>query len=221
MELTAANSVADALEDLIVTGVFADGERISEAALAARFGTSRTPVREAVQRLAASGLLRREPRRGVFIQQPGPVELLEMFEVMAEMEAFCGRLAARRIAPAQLAELDAANEACRASVAREDADGYYRDNEGFHHIIYRESGNVFLAEEAARLHRRLRPYRRMQLHVRGRMAQSLSEHEEIVAALKAGDETRASDALRAHISVQGEKFYHLIRGLQDGASESR
>lgn len=217
MDVRAADRIADALEQMIVTGAFADGERLSEVALAERFGVSRTPVREAFERLAASGLVRRPPRRGVFIQQPGPVELLEMFEVMAELEAVCGRLAARRIAPARLDALDEANAACRAAMAAEDVDGYYRANGVFHHIVYEESGNGFLAAEAARLHRRLRPYRRMQLHVKGRMAQSMAEHEEIVAALRAADETRAGAALRAHVAVQGEKFHHLAAALKTGA----
>ncbi|WP_340108754.1 GntR family transcriptional regulator [Pikeienuella sp. HZG-20] len=220
MDVRAADSIANALEEMIVTGAFADGARLSEAALAERFGTSRTPVREAVQRLAASGLLRRLPHRGVFVRQPGPVELLEMFEVMAELEAVCGRLAARRITPGRLVDLDAANTACRAAMKADDVDGYFHQNEVFHHIIYRESGNGFLAEEAARLHRRLRPYRRMQLHVRGRVPQSMAEHEEIVAALKAGDETRADAALRRHVAVQGEKFHHLVAGLKAGAARA-
>ncbi|QIE54857.1 GntR family transcriptional regulator [Pikeienuella piscinae] len=216
MDARAADSIADALEQMIVTGEFADGERLSEVALAERFGVSRTPVREAFQRLAASGLIEQLPRRGVFIQQPGPVELLEMFEVMAELESVCGRLAARRIAPARLKELDAANSACRAAMAAEDIDGYYRANEIFHHAIYNESGNGFLAGEAARLHRRLRPYRRMQLYLKGRIAQSMAEHEEIVAALRAADEARAGDALRTHVAVQGEKFHHLAAALKAG-----
>ncbi|MEX2518364.1 MAG: GntR family transcriptional regulator, partial [Paracoccaceae bacterium] len=178
MDARAADSIAEALEQMIATGVFADGARLSEVALAERFGVSRTPVREAFQRLAASGLVEQMPRRGVFIRQPGPVELLEMFEVMAELEAVCGRLAARRITPARLADLDAANDRCGAAVAGEDTAAYYRENEVFHHIIYEEAGNGFLMAEAARLHRRLRPYRRMQLRFRGRLAQSMQEHLE-------------------------------------------
>ena len=217
MEFSRADTIADQIEQMILTGEFADGDRLDEHRLAERFGVSRTPVREALQRLAQSGLAEHIVRRGVFVRHPGPLELIEMFEVMAEIEAFCGRLAARRISDAALDELRAANQRCRAALERGDADGYYADNETFHQVIYRESGNAFLAREAGRLHRRLQPFRRMQLRLRGRMAQSMAEHEAIVSALAAGDADRAGAALRGHVAVQGERFHDLMAGLRIAA----
>ena len=107
MEKRRADTIADELEELIFDGTFPDGERLDEVRLAEHFGVSRTPLREALQRLARSGLVELIPRRGAFVRQPGPVELLEMFEVMAEVEAVCGRLAARRISDEAFAELHA------------------------------------------------------------------------------------------------------------------
>ncbi|WP_138467180.1 GntR family transcriptional regulator [Poseidonocella sp. HB161398] len=217
MEPRRADIIAAELEERICDGTFADGERLDEVRLAEQFGVSRTPLREALQKLALSGLVEQLPRRGVFVRQPGPVELMEMFEVMAEMEAVCGRLAAGRISDAALAELDAANAMCRRAVTTQDADAYYLENERFHHIIYRESGNAFLAQETGALHRRLKPFRRMQLRLRGRLPQSMGEHEEIVAALRAGDGERAAADLRAHVAVQGEKFRFLMAQLKSAA----
>ena len=212
-----ADAIVEGLEEMILDGSFADGERLDEATLGARFGTSRTPVREAVQRLAQSGLVELLPRRGAFVRQPGPVELLEMFEVMAEIEAACARLAAARIGDAALEELGAANRACRGAVEAGDADAYYRANETFHHILYRESGNRFLEGEALRLHRRLRPFRRLQLRLRGRMPQSMAEHEGIVDALADGRAEDAAGRMRAHVAVQGEKFQYLMASLRPAA----
>ncbi|MBE0452931.1 GntR family transcriptional regulator [Roseovarius autotrophicus] len=212
-----ADTIADTLEEMIFTGAFNDGDRLDETRLAAQFNVSRTPIREALGRLVASGLAEQIPRRGVFIRQPGPVELLEMFETMAEIEGVCGRLAARRISEPALADLDAANALCTAAIEAGDTDAYYRENERFHHRIYREAGNAFLEQEALRLHRRLKPFRRMQLRVRGRMAQSMAEHEAIVAALREGAPERAAQALRAHVAVQGEKFHRLLSGLRRAA----
>ena len=79
-----ADSIAEELEELIFDGTFGDGDRLDEVRLAEQFGVSRTPLREAFQRLALSGLVQLIPRRGAFVRQPGPVELMEMFEVMAE-----------------------------------------------------------------------------------------------------------------------------------------
>ncbi len=214
MDSRRADPIAEALEEMIFTGRFDDGDRLDEIRLAKEFGVSRTPIREALQRLAASGLAAQIPRRGVFVRLPGPVELVEMFETMAEIEAVCGRLAASRISDAALDELEAANRRCRDCVAARDTDGYYRENEEFHRIIYRQSGNGFLAREAQRLQHRLKPYRRIQLRLRGRMRQSMAEHEAIVAALGSGDAARTADILRDHVAVQGEKFHHLMAHLK-------
>ncbi|MEL6478782.1 MAG: GntR family transcriptional regulator [Pseudomonadota bacterium] len=216
MEPRRADAIANALEGLIFSGEFADGDRLDEIKLAERFGVSRTPIREAFQKLALSGLVESIPRRGVFVREPGPIELLEMFEVMAELEAVCARLAASRISDAALAELRASNRICQQAIARGDADAYYDENERFHKLIYAQAGNGFLEQEALRLHRRLKPFRRVQLRFRGRLRQSMAEHEDIVDALSAGEADRAADALRRHVAVQGEKFHRLVASLKSG-----
>jgi DNA-binding GntR family transcriptional regulator len=217
MDVKRADLIADKLEALILDGTFSDGQRLDEQQLSQRFDVSRTPLREALQRLALSGLVEQRPRRGVFVRQPGPIELIEMFEVMAELEAACARLAATRITESALEELHAINARCNAAVAAGESDTYFRENERFHALIYRQSGNRFLEKECQRLHKRLHPFRRMQLRLRGRLAQSMREHEEIVAALEAGEARTAADAIRAHVAVQGEKFHHLIASLKPEA----
>ncbi|MDJ0823840.1 MAG: GntR family transcriptional regulator [Paracoccaceae bacterium] len=217
MDRKRADIIADSLEGMIFDGTFGDGDRLDEVQLAERFKVSRTPIREALQRLAQSGLVEQIPRRGVFVRQPGPVELIEMFEVMAELESACARLAATRITDAALRDLLETNARCNAAVAARDADGYYRENERFHAILYRQSGNSFLEQECLRLHRRLMPFRRVQLRLRGRLKQSMAEHEAILAALEDGDGLRASEELRNHVAVQGEKFHHLMASLKPAA----
>lgn len=214
-----ADIIAEELEELIFDGTLPAGARLDEVRLAEHFGVSRTPLREALQGLARSGLVELVPRRGAFVRQPGPVELMEMFEVMAELEVVCGRLAAKRISDDALDELRQANARCRAAVEAGDPDTYYAENERFHSIIYRESGNGFLEGETRALHRRLKPFRRQQLRLRGRMAQSMREHEAILAALEAGDEVAAAAALRSHVAIQGEKFFSLMSSLKPAAAE--
>ena len=215
MGLKRAEQIADSLEQLVFQGEYEDGERLDEIKLAEQFSVSRTPIREALQRLVMSGMAQQIPRRGVFIRQPGPVELLEMFETMAELEAACGRFAAARMTDDGLDRLAHANGRCRQAVEREDASGYYLENEAFHQEIYRGATNSHLQSEALRLQNRLKPYRRVQLRFRGRMAQSLAEHEEIIEALKLGDPELAAKLLRAHVTVQGEKFQQLMAGLKN------
>lgn len=218
MERKRADIIAEELEGMIFDGTFENGDRLDEVQLAERFSVSRTPVREALQKLTQSGLAEQIPRRGVFVRQPGPLELIEMFEVMAELEAVCARLAATRISDEAIAELHAANMRCNQAVEAQDADRYYRENEQFHGILYKQSGNRFLEQECLRLHRRLQPFRRLQLRLRGRMRQSMTEHEAVFKALEAGDGERASAAIRDHVAVQGEKFHHLIANLKPAVS---
>lgn len=214
MEQRRADTIAKELEELIFDGTFADGDRLDEVRLAEQFGVSRTPLREALQRLSRSGLIELIPRRGAFVRQPGPVELMEMFEVMAEIEAVCGRLGAKRISDAALADLHDANLKCQAAIDAQDPDAYYAENERFHRIIYQQSGNSFLSSEAEALHRRLKPFRRQQLRLRGRMGQSMTEHKNIVEALEQGDPERAANVLRDHVAIQGEKFHSLMATLK-------
>jgi DNA-binding GntR family transcriptional regulator len=213
-----SDEIAESLEVMILDGTFASGDRLDEAGLARKFAVSRTPIREAFQRLTVSGLAEQQPRRGVFVRQPGPVELVEMFEVMAELEAACGRLAARRIDDAGLTLLDAIHQRCQAAAQARDTDGYYGENEQFHQTIYAQSGNAFLQQETLRLQRRLQPFRRMQLRHRGRMEQSMAEHTAILEALRAGDGEGAAAALRLHVTVQGDRFHRLIASLREDAA---
>lgn len=110
--------IREALEDAIVSGRFAPGARLDPEALAREFDCSRTPIREALQQLEASGLVRVAAKRGTFVSEWTVDELAERFEVMAELEAICARLAARRITEAELTELEAAHEFAGASPRR-------------------------------------------------------------------------------------------------------
>lgn len=202
------------IETEIVDGRLAIGARLDETELAERFGVSRTPIREALLQLAMTGLVEIKPRRGALVSAPDPQLLIAMFETMAEIEAACGRLAARRLVPADEAALKAALAACGAAADAQDPERYYEENYVFHTVVYRACRNAFLAEQARLLHRRLAPFRRMQLRARHRLGQSLAEHEAIVAAIVAGDETGASDLLRAHVIVQGDRFSDLVASLR-------
>jgi DNA-binding GntR family transcriptional regulator len=211
--LRRSEQLGEEIEERIVTGQYRPGMRLDEQDLADEFGVSRTPIREALIHLASAGLIEMRPRRGAIVAQASATRLCEMFEVMAELEAMCGRLAARRITPVEQAELLEAHRACEAARDADDPDAYYRLNEVFHQRIYHASHNSFLAEQADALHRRLRPYRRLQLRVRNRMNTSYSEHQGIVDRILAGDSDAAADALQRHVVVQGERFADLVASL--------
>lgn len=209
-----AQRLRDLLEDAIVDGRYSPGDKLDPEALARDYDCSRTPIREALQQLSASGMVRVLPKRGTFVAQLGVTELVERFEVMAELEGMCARLAARRIMAEELDALHRANDACRECMKAHDADGYYYENGTFHHLIYQASHNAFLTQEASRLHAILKPYRRLQLHARHRIESSFEEHQSIMAALERGDAVAAEVAIQSHVQIQGERFNDLVASMQ-------
>lgn len=210
MEIRRADKIADTLVQMVFARHYADGERLDEVKLAQKFEVSRTPVREALQVLVSSGLAEQIPRRGVFVRQPGPVELMDMFETMAELEAACGRLAAGRMSDDTVHELSTANDACQSALEAVDVDRYHIANERFHQVIYHGSGNAYLETQTLHLQNRLSAYRKMQLRFRGRLSQSMDEHSQIVAGIRQGDAETVGRVLRSHVAVQGEKFHQMI-----------
>ena len=209
-----AQRLRDSLEDDIINGRRAPGERLDPGALGREFNVSRTPVREAFQQLVASGLVTVSPKKGTFVAKVGIDQLIEMFEVMAELEGMCGRLAARRISDTELAALKDAHQRCEAAALAGDTDEYYYENEAFHDCIYTASHNTFLASEARQLKQRLKPYRRLQLQVRQRMHNSLHEHQTIVGAIEQGDAAQAQQALCDHVLIQGERFSDFVASVR-------
>jgi DNA-binding GntR family transcriptional regulator len=213
-----SDQLRDAIEEKIAMGDYPPGMRLDEAPLLQEFGVSRTPLREALIQLASLGLVEIRPRRGAVVAELSPHRLFEMFEVMAELEAMCGRLAARRMSDLEQKELLAAHKACKVAADSRSSDAYYYANEKFHLAIYAASHNSFLAEQARALHRKLRVYRRLQLRVRDRIGTSFAEHDGVVEALLAGNGELTAEKLRAHILVQGERFGDLISSLAEWAA---
>ncbi|SFL58978.1 GntR family transcriptional regulator [Rugamonas rubra] len=206
-------TLREAIEELIAVGSLSPGQHLDETELAQRFGVSRTPIRETLIQLASMGLVVIRPRRGAIVAELGPQQLVEMFEVMSEMEATCGRLAARRMTPEEQQALLAAHQACKEARDAEEPDAYYYKNEVFHETIYAGSHNQFLIEQTRNLYRRLRPYRRLQLRVRNRLANSYDEHDGVVQAIVRGDGDLAAQLLRDHVMIQGQRFADLMASL--------
>ncbi len=187
------------LADAIAEGALAPGVKLDEQALAARFGVSRTPVRETLNRLASSGLVEKRPHRGVVVANVTLERLLQMFEVMTELEGSCARFAAERMSAVEKRALLALHEASRVEVEAGDLDGYDAANRQFHRTIYEGGRNPFLVETTLDMRRRLQPFRRAQFRLEGRLASSHAEHQIVVAAIGAGDGETAYRSMRAHI----------------------
>jgi len=208
-----ASSLRLQLEEAIVEGHVEPGARLDEARLADQFGVSRTPVREALQQLAAEGLVTIRPRRGAIVAAPGVGELVALFEAMAELESACAGLAARRMDAVGHARLRELHAACTLCMKAMDPDAYYNRNVTLHEAIYDGAVNPVLASTTRRMRNRLAAYRRLQLRSPKRLQASNAEHGEVVEAIIAADEAGARRLMHAHVGVQGESFADFLRRL--------
>ncbi|GAA0307452.1 GntR family transcriptional regulator [Psychrobacter aestuarii] len=209
-DLPLSVQVSKKIEDDIIYGRLPPGTKLDEATLCDKYGVSRTPIREALKLLASEGLVEIRPRRGAVVPTLNIVNLFEMFEVMAYLEGMCGRLAARRISEDEKRELLQLHEECQQYLLENNPESYYEANRQFHFFIYQLSHNSFLTEQATTLHNRLHPYRRLQLRVNNRMQHSFDEHQSIVDAIINADEDAAESLIKAHVSIQGERFTDLV-----------
>ncbi len=208
-----SNDLRRQLEHEIVLGEIVPGTRLDEVALTERFGVSRTPVREALQQLNMMQLVEIRPRRGAFVKKMSLRELVDMFEVMAELEGTCGKLAADRMTDEERDKLKALHLISEPLVADRDYDSYYKANVAFHEAIYKGSHNEFLSEQTKNLRNRLTPYRRLQLRQSNRLNNSFQEHADITDAIINGNKELAEQLLGTHVTVQQGSFNDFLASL--------
>ena len=213
-----ASDIAQRMEEDVLRGRVRPGQRLDERELSERFGVSRTPVREALQRLSASGLAVARGRQGLQVTQFSIADLLDALSVVAELEALASAQAARRIRPAQRSALHSAFQACAVAIDADNHDGFYDANIDFHRAIADASHNAVLQDELRRLSLRTAPYRRAITFQPGRMAASQIEHGEVMAAILQSNSADAASLMRRHVSVLMDGIADLLHFLN--ASEA-
>ncbi|WP_455371954.1 GntR family transcriptional regulator [Limibacillus halophilus] len=206
-----ADRIYARLVEAILAGVLKPGERLDEQRLAERHGVSRTPVREALQALALTGLAERGKRRSFVVSPLEPEALGELFEAMGEIEALAARLAAKRMTAVErqeLAELVAEGDQLAAAG---DADAYGRLNIRFHQLIFEGAHNRFIAETAQNLRVRTGPHRQAQFTRSDRMASSQAEHRALLEAIQREDSKAAAAAMTRHITSSSRTVLRLLQ----------
>jgi DNA-binding GntR family transcriptional regulator len=205
-KITRAEELRLQLADEIVRGVLPPGAALDESDIARRFSVSRTPVREALRQLVASGLVEARAHRGAVVAQPSIDRLTGMFEAMAELEALCAGLAAERMTPAERHRLEAVHEELRVLSHAGNPDRFHEVNERFHNTVYAGSQNDYIAEITLATRARVQPFRRAQFRNLGRLAKSHAEHDRVVVAILRGDRLGAAVAMRAHIELVRDEY---------------
>jgi len=203
--------VADTLREQIFAGQLAPGSFLDEVALCERLEISRTPLREALKVLTAEGLLRHEPRRGCFVNEVTEQDLDDIFPVIALLEGRCAYEAARNASDADLAALTTLHERLAGHAQAGRINDYYAVNFAIHEAIILLANNRWLAQAIADLRKILKLARLQSLQAPGRLAQSLSEHMTVFAALKSRDSEGAEAAMRTHLTRQREALRELAR----------
>lgn len=187
------------LEEEILKGRLEPGAELDERNLAARFGVSRTPVRQALLQLAAGGLIELRPRQSAVVVALDPYRLTEMFETLAGLESLCAELAARRMTKAELEALEDVHAAIGTAASTSDTEAYAESNLAFHRLVFAASHNEYLAEQTGSLRSRLQPYRNWMVQKMNRMRLSHEEHGIVLEALRMGAAGEAADAMRRHV----------------------
>lgn len=206
---TRTETLSSSIADAILRGEFKPGARLDEQMLADQFGVSRTPVREALRQLAATGLVESRPRRGTVVASVTAGQLDTLFGAMAELEATCARLSALSMSQVERRRLQALHEAMAEAVAAEDDEAYAAGNQRFHSLIYDGCRNPVIIEMAVGLRRRLEPFRRAQFRSPGRLPRSHQEHGQVVDAILAADAAAAHAAMLHHVSLVEDAFERL------------
>jgi DNA-binding GntR family transcriptional regulator len=183
--------------EAIDSHIYKPSDRLVESELAERFGVSRTPIREALQRLETQSLLTRDGR-SLIVASLDHTQVSELYVVRGELEGLAAKLAASHSTPEEVRVLRDMLDADQALVG--DPDALSRANRRFHKQIHLASHNRFLVQQLDLVHRSMALLATTSLAVEGRSVDTLAEHEFIVSAIEKGDGEAADLALRDHIS---------------------
>lgn len=207
------DQVYEILRGRILSRDLVAGQRLSVPSLADELGTSRSPIREAVQRLVIEGLAWEKPNHGAVVASPDRQMLVDLYQVRAPLEGLAAALTASAVTPASVQALTDSLTAHRAAFEARDTEGVLRADMNFHLCIAQSSGN-------AELNRVLAPiYQRMTLGMlAGRPeawpAKAIREHEAILDAIRSGDAPRARAKAERHVLLVRERLMHLAAELE-------
>jgi len=187
------------IKQRIVTLELAPLSVIDERVLGEELGLGRTPIREALHRLSAEGLVNIAPRRGMFVADISITDLARIFEVRIVLEQLCARLAAQRISQEQLVQMEVALRGLE-ELPEGEARALMAYDERFHRLLYEAADNEFLMDTLNRLHALSMRLWHLVLNRLADVQSAVGQHRQIAAALGAGDGDKAAELIRQHIA---------------------
>jgi len=205
-----ALEIRNALQEEIESGKLPPGAPLDERALAQRFAVSRTPVREALQQLAARDLVRIAPRQGVSVARLTISQVRAIMESIGELEALAAKLAARRVDDHLRQQLDLAIDRCQEAAVQGGSAEYALANNFFHETVYAGCRNPYLAELIRNARRQIQRYRIRDFHSKSQISKSLKEHLQVARAIQDGDEALAMQAMLLHVPTGSTGFSEFL-----------
>jgi DNA-binding GntR family transcriptional regulator len=206
--------VTQRLRQLLVEGRIAPGAKLNERELCEQMKVSRTPLREAIKTLAAEGLVELLPNRGAIAVQLGEADILNTFEVMAGLEGMSGELAAQRITPEELTEIEAMHYEMKAAYTRRDLSAYYRLNAAIHRAFNAAARNPVLTATYNQVNARLQALRFRSNQDGEKWARAMQEHDRMIEALQKRDGAALRAELVAHLGHKRDVVIEQLRALQ-------
>jgi DNA-binding GntR family transcriptional regulator len=213
-ELGRPAAIAQELKQLIYDGAFKPGDRLNEAALALRMGTSRGPIREAIRILAGTGLVTAVLNRGVFVRQVSVREMLEIYELRALVFGFAAERAAEHVTDRERARFESLLDRMDAASQVADHGLYYELNLQFHQLILELSHSQRAQRQYEDYVKELHLFRRQNFNRPGNMRTSNIEHRRIYDAIAKGQPAKAKQQAALHIDAGRQR---LLKSLDDAA----
>ncbi len=210
---TISNQSEAVLRELILSGELPPGSRLNEVELAASLGISRGPLREAIQRLVAEGLLTLIAHRGAHVRTFHPEELRDLYELREALETHGCKLAATRATEAQLNQLDVLLSRTEEQLTGEDP---YPTELDFHASVLSLAGNDALVAAARDVHRQIHLARSVSGHDPKRAREAYTEHRAVLTALQAGTAEAAADAMRSHLQRSAASAMQVLEAASAG-----
>ncbi|MES2031719.1 MAG: GntR family transcriptional regulator [Pseudomonadota bacterium] len=198
--MKASDHIYRVVESQISQRVLLPGDPVDEENLMAQFGVSRTPVREAILRLKAEGLVSSISRGGAIVSKMEFAQLLSVWELLAELEGLSARYACERMTKQERQALADAHHAARDVVARNDEVGWQQANMAFHEVLYEGSRNPYLRQEILRMRVRTSAYRNHSFDAMGHIEQANRYHGLILQAILDHDSQTAAKLAVAHLT---------------------
>ena len=209
-----AEKLIDQIKKDISEGRLNPGDQLEEAILSQQFKVSRTPVREAIRSLVHAGILETRARKGAFVRRLTAKELLDLFELAAELEAMASKLAANCLTADGMQALKNALFGCEEAASGLDVERYGEANLNFHRTIHNASANIWLVQQLKQIELHINPYRTMPYGVPSRIGKSMNENAAISQAILAGHGAEARDQMYDHMMLQGKRIPSLLQALE-------